>query len=147
SFLRPLGGYLADRFGGIRLLTVLYVGVGLVMLGMAAVPPLAGATALLFVGMGLLGMGNGAVFQLVPQRFAKEIGVVTGIVGGVGGVGGFFLRTLLGGLKQLTGTFAGGFLLFGVVGLGCAAALVYVSRVWEGAFVQRGGLATASAAN
>ena len=49
--------------------------------------------------MGLLGMGNGAVFQLVPQRFPQEIGVITGIVGAAGGVGGFFLPTLLGGLQ------------------------------------------------
>ncbi len=40
-----------------------------------------------------LGMGNGAVFQLVPQRFRKEIGMVTGIVGAAGGIGGFFCRT------------------------------------------------------
>lgn len=146
SFLRPLGGYLADRFGGIRMLTALYVGVGLAALGVATLPPLFAATALLFAGMGMLGMGNGAVFQLVPQRFAQEIGVVTGIVGAAGGVGGFFLPTLLGGLKQLTGTFAGGFFLFGLVGLACAAALVYVARVWEGAFVARGGLAAAPAA-
>src|SRR5262249_50254460 len=35
SFLRPVGGYLADRFGGIRMLLVLYSGVGLTMLGMS----------------------------------------------------------------------------------------------------------------
>ncbi len=47
----------------------------------------------LFVGMMGLGMGNGAVFQLVPRRFRKEIGMVTGIVGAAGGIGGFFCRT------------------------------------------------------
>jgi NNP family nitrate/nitrite transporter-like MFS transporter len=144
SFLRPVGGYLADRFGGIRLLTALYLGVGVAMLGLSALPPLLGGTMLLFAGMGLLGMGNGAVFQLVPQRFAKEIGVVTGIVGAAGGVGGFFLPTLLGGLRQLTGSFAGGFLIFSLVGFACSAALLYVSRAWERAFVARGGLATPS---
>ena len=30
------------------------------------------------VAMLALGMGNGAVFQLVPQRFKREIGVMTG---------------------------------------------------------------------
>src|SRR6202011_4784227 len=118
SFLRPVGGYLADRLGGIRLLTLLYVGIGVVMAGMALLPPLTWATVLLFLGMGLLGMGNGAVFQLVPQRFPKEIGVITGIVGAAGGVGGFFLPTLLGGLKELTGSFGGGFLVFALTGIG-----------------------------
>jgi NNP family nitrate/nitrite transporter-like MFS transporter len=142
SCLRPVGGYLADRFGGIRMLTALYLGVGVMMLGLSTLPPLLVGTSLMFLGMGMLGMGNGAVFQLVPQRFPKEIGVITGIVGAAGGLGGFFLPTLLGSLKQHTESFAGGFLVFGLVGcFGCAAALVYVSRAWEGVFVERGGLA------
>jgi MFS transporter, NNP family, nitrate/nitrite transporter len=154
SFLRPIGGYLSDRFGGLRMLAALYLGVGLVTLGVATLPEeglgglsgLALATALLFLGMGLLGMGNGAVFQLVPQRFPKEIGAVTGIVGAAGGVGGFFLPTLLGGLKEWTGSFAGGFLIFGLLALGCVAALLYVGRSWEGAFVGQGGLAAGAPA-
>jgi NNP family nitrate/nitrite transporter-like MFS transporter len=121
------------------MLTVLYVGVGLMMLGLATLPPLALGTALMFVGMGILGMGNGAVFQLVPQRFPKEIGVMTGIVGAAGGLGGFFLPNLLGSMRQLTNTFSGGFLIFAVVGFGCAVALLQVSRMWVGVFVGKGG--------
>ena len=37
---------------------------------------------------------KGPVFQLVPQRFAKEIGVMTGLVGMAGGVGGFYLASI-----------------------------------------------------
>src|SRR3954447_14300621 len=70
SFLRPLGGYLSDRLGGVRMLLVLYLGVGVTILGVSTLPPLGWATALLFAAMGLLGMGNGAVFQIVPQRFS-----------------------------------------------------------------------------
>jgi NNP family nitrate/nitrite transporter-like MFS transporter len=139
SFLRPVGGYLADRFGGIRMLALLYVGVGIVMLGLTALPPLAVGTGLMFVGLGFLGMGNGSVFQLVPQRFTKEIGVITGIVGAAGGLGGFVLPILLGSLRQFTGTFSGGFLIFALVGFGCAVALLQVSRTWEGVFVGKGG--------
>jgi NNP family nitrate/nitrite transporter-like MFS transporter len=146
SFLRPVGGFLADRFGGIRMLAALYVGAGLTMLGVAALPPLAACAPLMFLGMGLLGMGNGSVFQLVPQRFPKEIGVLTGIVGAAGGVGGFFLPNLLGGLKKWTDSFAGGFLTFAVIGFGCAALMTLVSRAWEGTFVGRGGLAAHPAA-
>jgi NNP family nitrate/nitrite transporter-like MFS transporter len=142
SFLRPVGGYLADRFGGIRILTVLFIGVAALMLGMALLPGLALATLMMFLAMGMLGTGNGSVFQLVPQRFAREIGVITGIVGAAGGIGGFLLNMLLGSLKQLTGTYAGGFLAFAVVGFGCCAALLYVSRSWQGSFVGKGGLAT-----
>ncbi len=143
SFLRPVGGYLADRFGGIRILTVLFVAVAALMLGLATLPALGVGTVLMFLAMGLLGTGNGSVFQLVPQRFAKEIGVITGIVGAAGGVGGFLLNIFFGSLKQVTGSYAGGFLMFALVGLACSAALLYVARGWEGVFVGQGGLAAA----
>jgi len=143
SFLRPVGGYLADKLGGIRLLLMLYCGIGVAMLGVATLPPLALGTLLLFLGMGMLGMGNGAVFQLVPQRFSKEIGVVTGIVGAAGGVGGFLLPNLLGSLKQLTGSFGYGFLVFAFVAFGCMATLAYVATQWQGRFVSQSGLAKA----
>src|SRR5437588_8090784 len=48
SFLRPVGGYLADRFGGIRMLTILLTGIGLLMAGMTLLPLLGWATLLLF---------------------------------------------------------------------------------------------------
>jgi NNP family nitrate/nitrite transporter-like MFS transporter len=141
SFFRPVGGYLADRLGGIFLLTLLYLGVAGLMLALSPLPGLTWCTVGLFAVMGMLGLGNGAVFQLVPQRFSREIGVVTGIVGAAGGVGGFLLPNVLGGLKQLTGSFAGGFVCCGLVGFVCAAFLVRVSRGWEGVFVGQGGLA------
>lgn len=141
SFLRPLGGYLADRLGGIRLLTLLYLGAATLLLGMAASPSLSWGALLMFSIMGLLGMGNGAVFQLVPQRFGKQIGIVTGMVGAAGGFGGFLLPTLLGGVKQSTGEFAGGFFLFALASFASGVALVCVSRAWEGVFLGKGGLA------
>ena len=68
---------------------------------------------LLVVVMACLGMGSGAVFQLVPQCFRDEIGVATGVVGALGGVGGFLLPTLLGSIKEATGSFGPGFLVLG----------------------------------
>jgi NNP family nitrate/nitrite transporter-like MFS transporter len=142
SMLRPVGGHLADRFGGVRVLTGLYLIVGALMLGMASLPSLFAGTALLFAVMAALGMGNGSVFQLVPQRFPREIGVVTGIVGAAGGLGGFVLPTALGLLKQTTGSFGGGFLAFALAGgLGGALTLAYVSRGWQGIFLGEGGRA------
>lgn len=147
SFLRPAGGYLADRLGGVRLLTLLYLGVGTLMLGLATSPSLAGGTVLMFAIMGTFGMGNGAVFQLVPQRFGKQIGTVTGLVGAAGGLGGFVLPTLLGSAKQWTGQFAGGFFLFSMAAFATAIALICVSRAWEGIFIGKGGRATTIAPN
>jgi NNP family nitrate/nitrite transporter-like MFS transporter len=146
SFLRPVGGYLADRFGGIRMLIMLYLGVAATMVGLGFLPSLAVGTVLMFFCMGCLGMGNGSVFQLVPLRFTREIGVITGIVGAAGGVGGFFLPTLLGYLKDRTDSFAGGFFAFGATGLLCAVTLWLVGRTWEGVFVAEGGKAVTTPA-
>jgi len=142
SFLRPFGGYLADRLGGVRMLTVLYIAVGAVTLGLTSLPPLAGGALLLFAVMALLGMGNGAVFQLVPNRFPNEIGVTTGIIGAAGGLGGFVLPNVLGSLKELTGSFSGGFLGFALLGgFGGAAGLACASRGWQDTFIGRSGIA------
>jgi NNP family nitrate/nitrite transporter-like MFS transporter len=145
SLIRPLGGHLSDRLGGIRVLLLLYMALAIVMGALAWLPPLPGALALMFFAMCLLGMGNGAVFQLVPLRYPGEIGAMTGLVGAAGGIGGFLLPTLLGSLKGVTGSFAGAFLIFALAGLGCAAILMAVSPVWERQFVGRGGRATQSA--
>ena len=66
SLARPLGGYLADRIGGARLLQWLLLGIALTYAAAARLPPLAIMESLLVFGMACLGMGNGAVFQLVP---------------------------------------------------------------------------------
>jgi NNP family nitrate/nitrite transporter-like MFS transporter len=146
SCLRPIGGYLADQAGGIRLLTLFYAGIGLLLLDLSTSPPLAWSTVLFVLIMGLLGLGNGAVFQLVPQRFPKEIGVVTGIVGAAGGVGGFFLPVILGTIRGFTGSFRDGFIVFAVVAFAGAVALVRVSEFWQGSFVGNGGLAVEAVA-
>jgi NNP family nitrate/nitrite transporter-like MFS transporter len=142
SLLRPIGGYLADRFGGIRMLIVLYLGVAATMVALGVfVDDLYVGAALMFLCMGFLGMGNGSVFQLVPLRFKEEIGVITGVVGAAGGIGGFVLPSMLGYLRDQTGSFSGGFFAFGATSLICAGTLVLVSRSWEGVFVGQGGKA------
>jgi NNP family nitrate/nitrite transporter-like MFS transporter len=88
-------------------------------------------------------MGNGSVFQLVPQRFQKEIGVMTGVVGAAGGLGGFFLPTVLGSLKRMTGSFGPGFLSFALSGVVCTGALLLLRTAWERSFLGKGGKAVA----
>lgn len=123
SFSRPLGGFLADRFGGARMLRGVLMGVGLAYLALAAHPVLAATAPLLVLTMVGLGLGNGVVFQLVPQRFQREIGSVTGLIGAVGGIGGFVLPTLLGAVKQVSGTYAPGFFILAIVGIAGALSV------------------------
>lgn len=131
SFFRPVGGYFADRFGGIRMLTLLFSLVSLLMMGVGFLPSLSVVTLLMFAGMTCLGMGNGAVFQLVPLRFQKEIGVMTGVVGAAGGLGGFFLPTILGFFKDLTGSYGTGFMTFALSGIGALVILRVVQTGWS----------------
>ncbi|HKH94603.1 MAG TPA: nitrate/nitrite transporter [Gemmatimonadaceae bacterium] len=115
SGLRPVGGYVADRIGGVRLLYVLLAGIGAAYIAAARLPSLTVMFIILVAVMVCLGLGNGAVFQLVPQCFRRQIGIATGVVGAVGGLGGFMLPTMLGQFKQRTGSFGAGFMVLGVV--------------------------------
>jgi NNP family nitrate/nitrite transporter-like MFS transporter len=76
-------------------------------------------------------MGNGAIFQLVPQRFRDEIGVMTGLVGMAGGVGGFYLASSLGFAKQATGSYQMGFMIFAGLALVALIGLSSVKKRWR----------------
>ena len=132
SLVRPFGGALADRIGGIRTLSIVYM-IAALLLAAISMAPIAFATMfpLFFAVMAALGIGNGAVFQLVPQRFRHEIGVMTGLVGFGGGVGGFYLASSLGLAKQWTGSASSGFLIFAGLALIALAGLTSVKKRWR----------------
>ncbi|WP_374512564.1 nitrate/nitrite transporter [Niveibacterium sp.] len=132
SLVRPIGGNVADRIGGIKSLTLMYALAAtfltIVSFGM---PTVWSAAGVFVCAMLALGMGNGAVFQLVPQRFRKEIGVMTGLVGMAGGVGGFYLASSLGYAKQITGSYQMGFLIFAGLAVLALAGLTGVKTRWR----------------
>ncbi len=130
SLLRPVGGWLSDRLGGYRLLLVLLVGVASCFAVVSTLPALPLVVAALCAGLGMLGMGNGAVFQLVPQRFPDRMGLITGVVGAAGGLGGFFLPSMLGWMKDATGTYAMGLLLLAALFLAGAGTLLQLGSIW-----------------
>ncbi len=115
SFLRPVGGWLADKVGGYRLLLALFAGIALCLMIVSGLPPMAVVVPTLFLAMGMLGMGNGAIFQMAPQRFSADIELITGIVGAAGGLGGFFLPSALGAIKDISGSYGTGLLCFGLL--------------------------------
>ncbi len=150
SGFRPVGGYIADRIGGVKALSALFVIVSACYFAIAFLPqgpaPTApatgwdlmqlpmiafGAVALFSLGVLCLGMGNGAVFQLLPQRFRREVGAMTGLVGASGGLGGFFLAKTLAFSKGATGAFTGGFIFFGCLALLGLIGLIVVKTRWR----------------
>jgi MFS transporter, NNP family, nitrate/nitrite transporter len=145
SFLRPVGGFLADRLGGIRVLVVLYGMISLLALGVAQMPPLGLVMVLFFLLMSCLGVGNGSVFQLVPQRFGRHVGVATGILGAAGGVGGFFLPTLLGSLKQISGSYSSGLMALSGLAVVALVILGVAQSGWTGVWIARHGRAATQA--
>ncbi len=132
SLVRPVGGALADRIGGIRALSIMYI-VAAAALAVASFHLPSAWIALVFfiAGMLALGMGNGAVFQLVPQRFRHEIGVMTGLVGMTGGIGGFYLASSLGYSKQFTGSYQVGLLVFAALAMVALIGLSSIKGRWR----------------
>jgi NNP family nitrate/nitrite transporter-like MFS transporter len=131
SLVRPLGGALADRIGGVKALSIVYLVAAAALAGVSAAHGVGAALATFVVAMLALGTGNGAVFQLVPQRFQAEIGVMTGLVGMAGGIGGFYLSSSLGFARQLSGSYQPGFLIFAGLSLLAFVVLAGVKRRWR----------------
>jgi MFS transporter, NNP family, nitrate/nitrite transporter len=132
SFVRPIGGAFADRVGGVFSLSIMYavaaVALGLISLG---IWPAEVSLGIFMVAMLAFGMGNGAVFQLIPQGFSREIGVMTGLVGMAGGVGGFYLASSLGLAKQFTGSYHPGFLVFAGLAVTALIAVTLLKVRWR----------------
>lgn len=131
AILRPVGGALADRFGGIRALLVFYSVAAAGLVAAAMTHNLLGNLLFFLLISGSLGMANGSVFQLLPQRFGKDLGVMTGLVGCGGGVGGFYLAASLGYAKNVTGSCSIGFLAFAGLCFLAIGGLVMVKTRWR----------------
>lgn len=132
SLFRPIGGWLADRVGGINVLAVLYALACAALVAVSTgLPTISAALGAFAIAMFALGAGNGAVFQLVPVRYVREIGVITGVVGCAGGLGGFYLASSLGFSKQWTGSYQDGFLIFAGLALVAFIGINIVRNTWR----------------
>jgi len=132
AVLRPFGGSIADKIGGIKALYFFY-GMVLILVTITATIqlPFFLAIFVLFLIMANLGMANGSVFQLVPQRFGKDIGIMTGLVGCAGGLGGTALIKTLGWSKGTFGGYTEGFLIFAAVVVVALLGLSFVKTRWR----------------
>ncbi len=132
SLVRPIGGTLADRFGGIKTLSMMYLLAAIFLfVASTGLESATGAVIVFVCAMLALGTGNGAVFQLVPQRFRKEIGTMTGLVGMAGGIGGFYLASSMGYSKQITGSYQLGLTIFASLAVLALIGLSSVKTRWR----------------
>ncbi|HIF55332.1 MAG: MFS transporter [Methylococcales bacterium] len=129
--LRPVGGWIADKFGGIKSMQRFFAVTAISMLFVSFSLPSWLALILLITGTGSLGMASGAVFQLVPLRFRNNVGSVTGLIGAAGGLGGFFLAWVIGQSKQMTDSFALGFLIFTLLSILSIYGIQKVKSRWR----------------
>jgi len=114
--MRPLGGWLSDRFNPIP---VLAGGYAVVVVGAAVAsshPPVDSVGAAAFLSMAAaLGCGSGATFALVARvTDPARVGGVTGLVGAAGGFGGFVPPLLMGYIYGRTDSYAIGLWLLSV---------------------------------
>jgi len=125
TLVRPAGGYLSDKLGALKILTVVFSS----MLFTTVFIIIWKGNFDLFI-MGclalavMLGIGNGAVFKRVAEVSRGNIGAVTGVVGAAGGLGGFFPPIVMGVIKDYQGNYTLGFVFLGLFTLAC---LVYTS--------------------
>lgn len=139
SIFRIAGGWAADRWGGIRVLNVLFFLIIASLFAVATLPSIWLAVLTFVVIFSALGTVNGSTFQLVPLRFPYATPVAMSLVGEVGALGGGFLPNAMGYSKQYMGSFSGGFIAFAVFSI-FAFALLYASQhKWQRTWVGEGG--------
>ncbi len=132
AMLRPVGGAIADKMGGVKSLYIFYGAVAaLALLNATLVNNFYVAIVVLFLIMAFLGMANGAVFQLVPQRFGKDMGIMTGIVGCAGGLGGTALVKTLGWSKATFNSYDVGFYIFAGIVIVAIIGISLVKTRWR----------------
>ncbi|PIC64787.1 nitrate/nitrite transporter [Sporosarcina sp. P13] len=132
TFLRPIGGWLGDKFQPLFLLMGCFAGLTVASIVLAFSPDIALYTVGSIMIAAAAGIGNGVIFKLVPMYFSKQAGTVNGIVSMMGGLGGFFPPLLLATIFSMTGSYSIGFMAFSQVSLASLVLVVwlyYMDRV------------------
>jgi NNP family nitrate/nitrite transporter-like MFS transporter len=143
SATRVLGGYFADKIGGITTLSVVFIVAIAGILGLMGTPSLLMTTLLFMLCFAALGAGNGATFQLVPLRWPTTTAIAGGMIGEIGALGGSIIPTVLSYSKQTWGSYRNGWILYAGLAVAVLLMLRLVSRSWTKTWVGPGGRAIA----
>ncbi|SEG70195.1 MFS transporter, NNP family, nitrate/nitrite transporter [Bryocella elongata] len=139
SLTRVVGGWLADKLGGVNALYGVFLIVIGALIGLSFSPALGATTALFMVAFAALGAGNGATFQLVPHRWPLTTAIAGSMIGEIGALGGGILPNILGQSKQHLGSFGPGFAAYAAFAACVVVMLAAVSRKWAGTWIGAGG--------
>lgn len=115
--MRPVGGWLSDRYGPWKVLAVALAVVSAGAVVQAFTPPLLPVGTAAFLCMAAaLGAGSGATFALVALLAPPgKVGAVTGVVGAAGGLGGFVPPLVMGAIYGSLQSYALGLVLLAIV--------------------------------
>lgn len=141
SATRVLGGWFADRIGGITTLSVVFLVAIAALFGLMGSPSLSMTTLLFMLCFAALGAGNGATFQLVPLRWPITTAVAGGMIGEIGALGGGILPNVLGFSKQHTGSYREGWIAYAALAFAILILMRVVSRSWTRTWIGSGGRA------
>jgi len=141
SLTRVLGGWFADRIGGITTLSVVFLIAIAALFGLMGTPSLTVTTMLFMLCFAALGAGNGATFQLVPLRWPVTTAVAGGMIGEIGALGGGILPNVLGMSKQHTGSYQLGWICYAGLAFAILIMMRVVARSWTRTWVGAGGRA------
>lgn len=132
ALLRPVGGAIADKMGGVKSLYIFFSSIVVLAFISAFVAlPFWAAIVVMFLIMANLGMANGSVFQLVPQRFGKDIGVMTGLIGMAGGFGGTAIIKTFGWSQGAFEGYTAGFVIFALMTMIAISGISLVKTRWR----------------
>ena len=135
SLLRPLGGYLSDRFGARPVTYAVFIAMALLCvplalpLGITHISITAFTVLVVAIGVGM-GVGKASVYRYIPDYFPKDVGAVGGLVGTLGALGGALLMPLFGVIESGLGVRQSAFvLLFGLTLLSIAWLHLVVTSI------------------
>jgi MFS transporter, NNP family, nitrate/nitrite transporter len=117
TFMRPIGGWLGDKFNPFRILMFVFAGLTVSGILLSFAPSMAWYTVGCLTIALCAGTGNGTIFKLVPLYFTKQAGIANGVISAMGGLGGFFPPLILTVLYSITGHYAIGFMALAMFAL------------------------------